>query len=51
MLILSEWIACQVAFLREFTEVGFPDAVIIRQGRNARTKDPHVRAVEVRAVK
>jgi len=40
-----------VAFLREFTEAGFSDAVILRQSRNARTKDPHVLAAEVRAIK
>ena len=39
------------AFLSEFTEAGFSDAVIFRQGRNARTKDPNVSAAEVRAAK
>jgi hypothetical protein len=36
-----------VAFLREFRDAGFSDAVILRQSRNARTKDPHVLAAEV----
>jgi hypothetical protein len=39
-----------VTFLREFREAGFSDAVILRQSRNARTKDPHVLAAEVRAI-
>lgn len=39
------------AFLSEFREVGFREAVILRTTRNARCKDPRVTAVEVRATR
>jgi hypothetical protein len=39
------------AFLQEFADAGFSEAVLLRTFRNARTKSPHVLAAEVGALR
>jgi hypothetical protein len=40
-----------VTFLNEFRAAGFRDAILLKAGRNLRTKNKAVLAAEVRAIR